>query len=241
MDLKTIFRRLGFGSHAYKIYEALLHSKKPLLVAHLAKKVGASRIEMYRNLTKLLEKKFVAKVTEGKRTLYEAQSPERIYEEFSKASKKVFQISERLLTQKEKLLPKHIRYFKNFAGIRGVFDDVILHTPKGETFYRYTSEKNLEMVNRYLSPTYRAQRDKKKLERLVISNPLSGKQKRSRLERFIKYIPPEIDVFDQNIIQLIYGNRIGFINLNTEEAFIIEDAALANFQKVIFRQFYNRL
>ena len=96
-------------------------------------------------------------------------------------------------------------------------------------------------VNRYLSPNYRIAREKKKLERLVISNPISGKQKRPRLERFIKYIPSEANLFDQNIIHLIYRDRFSFINLNTEKAFIIEDKALADFQKVIFNQLYKKL
>ena len=122
-----------------------------------------------------------------------------------------------------------------------VFDDTIAHTPKGQTFYRYTSERDLSRVNRYLSPGYRGARDKKKLERLVISNARSGAQKRSRLERFIKYMPEGTLQFDQNIIQIVYGKRLAFINLNSEEAFVIEDAALADFQKVIFSQLYRRL
>jgi hypothetical protein len=76
---------------------------------------------------------------------------------------------------------------------------------------------------------------------LVISNPVSGKQKRSRLERFIKFIPSNFDLFQQNIIQLIYGDRISLIDLNTNRVVIIENKALAEFQKIIFQQLYRNL
>ncbi len=241
MSFKEILMRLGLRRHAHEVYELLLKSKQPLLVAPMAAALGLARPEIYRSLAELLDKKFIKRVTMGKRTYYSAESPRRIDEEFQKVARNVSSAIERTAVKKEKLLPEHVRYFKGFSGLRAVFDDVIQHTPRKGTFYRYTSERNLEAVNRYLSPTYRKQRDQKKLERLVISNPVSGAQKRSRLERFIKYIPREIDLFDQNIIQLVYGNRLAFMNLNTEEAFIIEDKALADFQKVIFNQLFKKL
>jgi len=61
------------------------------------------------------------------------------------------------------------------------------------------------------------------------------------LERFIKYIGSENESFHQNAIQLIYGDRIGFVDLNTHQAFIIENKTLAAFQKTIFRALYRRL
>ena len=87
----------------------------------------------------------------------------------------------------------------------------------------------------------RSYRDKKKLERMVISNPVSGMRKRPRLERFVKFIPPQMNLFDQDIIQLVYGERISIIDLNKERVLIIENKALAEFQKVIFRQLYDKL
>ncbi len=134
-----------------------------------------------------------------------------------------------------------MRVFSGPKGIRDVFDDVISHSKKRDTFYRYTSERDLDSVNSYLSKDYRKRRDAKHLERLVISNPVSAKRKSSRLERFIKYFPKEVSLFDQNIIQLIYGERVAFIDLNKEEAFVIENQALADFQKVIFKQLYKKL
>lgn len=241
MEFVEIFERLGFGKHAASAYEVLLASRKPLLLSHLASAMGVARAQAYRNVEELLRAGFVKSVPNGKRVLYLAQSPRLIEEAFKAAGKKAEAALERYAKKRERDVPQHIRFFSGFTGIRAVFDDVITHTPRGDTFYRYTSERDLAKVNRYLSPSYRMLRDKRKLERLVISNPVSGRQKRARLERFIKYVEPGAAVFDQNIIQLIYGKRLAFINLNTEEAFVIEDAALASFQKVIFNQLYRKL
>ena len=241
MRLDIIFKRLGFGKNAHRVYGALLESKNPLLVAEIADEIKKDRPEVYRNIKQLLKHQFIKKITTGKRTFYSAENPRLLGESFSNIVEEASSSMEKLAKKKERALPEHIRYFKGFQGIRAVFDDVIDRTPKGERFYRYTSERDLVATNRYLSPNYRARRDMKKLERLVISNPVSGKQKRPRLERFIKFIPPEFDLFQQNIIQLIYADYLAFINLNTEEAFIIKDPALSSFQKVIFNQLYRRL
>ncbi len=134
-----------------------------------------------------------------------------------------------------------VRHHKGPAGITAVFEDVVAHTKRGDIFYRYTSERDLDEVNAYLPEKYRHLRDAKRLERQVISNPESGKRKRPRLERFIKFLGGEREQFRQNAIQLVYGSRIAFIDLNTQECVIIENDTLASFQRVIFRALYRRL
>ena len=134
-----------------------------------------------------------------------------------------------------------IKVLEGKKGIGYVFSDVVNSLQKGETFYRYTSEKDLDKVNSYLPKDYRQRRDAKHLERLVISNTVSGKQKKPRLERFIKFIPPEDAQFNQNIIQLIYGNKIAIIDLNKEMSIILQNQLLADFQKTIFKLLYKKL
>ena len=241
MNTAFIFKRLGFGKNAAKVYEVLFEHKKPLLIAHIARTAGIDRPEVYRAIKACMKMKFIRKENVGKRSLYVAESPLRIQAAFGHTSAGVDTVTNRLANTREKELPIHLEYFKGPSGIRAVFDDVIERSPSKGVFYRYTSERDLSTVNSYLSPDYRVRRDKKKLERLVISNPVSGKMKKSRLERFIKFFPPEADLFDQNIIQLVYGDSVAFINLTTEEGYVIRDRNLADFQTVIFKQLYKKL
>jgi hypothetical protein len=190
----------------------------------------------------LQEKGLITKAKHGGRFLWKTTNPHRIADLFMQDVRDV----QRLIPKERTLAPSDLarsslKILKGRNDIRAVFDDVITHTAKSGTFFRYTSETDLAAVNAYLSPDYRARRDAKHLERRVISNPISGSQKRRRLERFIKFIGAGDDMFDQNIIEIIYEDRVAFIDLNAEEAIIIENAPLANFQKVIFRRLYKRL
>ena len=183
----------------------------PLLVSHIIEKVPAHRPSAYRAIRALKKHHFIFCTQSGKRQLYHAASRELIAQEFSKTSKEVVAEMAKRSVEKEAYLQKEIIFLEGAQGVR------------------------------MLPKDYRTLRDAKKLERLVISNPVSGKQKRSRLERFIKFIPPNFDLFQQNIIQLIYGDRLSLIDLNTNRVVIIESKALAEFQKIIFQQLYRNL
>lgn len=240
MNIATIFSRLGLTKSAPVVYQTL-QKKGLLLVNEIARHSGLHRPSVYAAIRDLLRLSFIQAVPEGKRMRYCITDPNRIAREFAGVSVKTAQEVARILPPKEKEPQENVRFISGKQGIRATFDDVIEHMPRGKTFYRYTSEQDLDAVNAYISPNYRIRRDKKKLERLVISNPKSGLRKRSRLERFVKFIPPKDSLFEQNIIQLVYGERLAFIDLNTEQCIIIENKALADFQKVIFRQLYRKL
>lgn len=239
MNTKTIFRRLGLPKHADIIYD-LLRNEGPMIATRICEKTGLHRPTVYRALGGLISKRFVHLTTRGRRKHYQAADPRRISQAFSSIETDIATRMTRKAEQDPNPLPG-VRFLEEFEGVRAAFDDVITHMKRGGTFYRYTSERDLDRVNRYLSPNYRKLRDRKKLERLVISNPISGKRKRPRLERFVKFIPSKNDSFEQDVIQLIYGDRLSFIDINTERVMIIENRALAEFQKVIFRKLYDKL
>jgi sugar-specific transcriptional regulator TrmB len=240
MDTEKIFKRLGLAKHAYPVYR-ILEKQGPMLAAVIAKDLKLHRPSVYAALASLSEHHFICTVIRGKRKCYKITDPSLIAIEYAKASSQVAKEMEKLVSSNKNIINEKVRFLEGKNGIREAFDDVISHTPRGETFYRYTSEKDLDEVNSYLSEEYRIRRDAKKLERLVISNPLSGEQKRPRLERFIKYMPEKHTLFDQNVIEIIYGDRISFIDLNSEKVIIVENKAMAEFQKVIFQQLYRAL
>jgi sugar-specific transcriptional regulator TrmB len=240
METKEIFKRLGLPKHSNVIYE-LLRRGGPMIATRLCESENLHRPAAYRALASLLARHFVFTTQMGRRKLYHAAKPSLIANAFTQTSANISDRMAKLAVADDQYKQKEIRFLSGFKGIQAAFDDVITHMNRGGTFYRYTSEKDLDAVNKYLSKNYRAMRDQKKLERMVISNPISGMRKKPRLERFVKYIPPEIDLFDQNIIQLVYGDRLSFIDLNTERVLIIENKPLADFQKVIFKQLYGKL
>lgn len=240
MDETEIFKRLGLPKHSDTVYE-LLRRNGPMIATRICVGTKLHRPAAYRALSSLLAKRFVFTTSVGRRKLYHAANAKLISDAFAQTSAAVAEQMAKLAVANDLYKQKEIRFLSGFKGIQAAFDDVISHMKRGKTFYRYTSEKDLDAVNRYLAKDYRTRRDQKKLERMVISNPVSGKRKKPRLERFVKFIPPEIDLFDQNIIQLVYGDRLSFIDLNAERVLIIENKSLADFQKVIFKQLYGKL
>ena len=238
-ELSIIFKRLGFSKHSADVY-LTLHKHGPLLATKVISLVGVHRPAVYRSLFELLEAKIIIRKKDGKRYFWNALQPKRIEELFSKDVQLLKKVLPKAARTTE-IVNGSIRLLKGKEGIRAAFDDAINHMEKKGTFYRFTSERDLDAVNSYLSPDYRRRRDAKHLERKVISNPISGAKKSKRLERFIKFIPPESSLFSQNIIELIYNNRVAFIDLNKEEVMIIENKALADFQTIIFKQLYMKL
>lgn len=215
--------------------------KEAVLVTKIARETKLPRMTVYRCLEQLEKDKVVEWSKIGKRTYYTAGSPHALTKAMKLTETSGAQTLQRYVREREKDVPHSVRFLHGAAGIKAAFDDVVSHTPKGDTFFRYTSEQDLSKVNSYLARDYRERRDRKKLERKVISNAVSGSQKRSRLERFIKFMPREVDQFEQNIIQLVYGKRMSIIDLTTEEVMIIENKQLADFQKVIFKLLYKKL
>lgn len=237
IDLVEVFQRLGLPKHSAEIYQ-ILEKKGALSASALDRESPAHRPALYRALAALSKAGLVSREQRGKRFVYFAKDRSHIRTLFAHTQKEV---GELVTERRQSDLPGIIRYFEGGGGIAAVFDDVTAHCKRGETFYRYTAERDLDEVNKYLSPDYRKHRDAKRLERLVISNPESGKRKRSRLERFVRFLGSDTDPFHQNAIQLVYGKRIALIDLNTKKCLIIENETLADFQKTIFKALYKKL
>jgi sugar-specific transcriptional regulator TrmB len=236
VTLADIFKRLGLPKHSDVVYRAL-EKNGPMYVSALARATRVHRPALYRALSALEGKNLLLLKTFGKRTFYSAGSRAQI-DALLPADRAA---SDALLAERPAHSSMVVRYFEGEKGVTAVFTDVLEHSKRGDTFYRYTSERDLDAVNRLLPGDYRKKRDAKRLERQVISNPESGTRKRSRLERFIKYLGSDKESFRHNAIQLIYGTRIAFIDLNEKRSFIIDNSTLADFQKTIFRALYRRL
>ena len=75
----------------------------------------------------------------------------------------------------------------------------------------------------------------------MITNLPNKLQKRPRLEREVKAVPPDFDLFEYNVSQIIYGNKVAVIDYNTETAVVIENPTIAKFQEKIFQLLFRKL
>jgi hypothetical protein len=198
---------------------------------------------IYKAIPDLLEKKLVSQTQKGKQILYVAEPPNRLESIFDDLKYQFFELLPDLEDTYEgnNKKPK-IRFLEGKDGTKRVFDDVVRSLKKGDTFFRYSSNiSGQEKRDRYLPKSYVTIRDNKKLERQVITNTKTAQQKQPKLDRFIKVMPEDFGVFDFNVTQIIYGDRVAFIDYNSETALIVESKTIADFQRHIFKNFYNKL
>lgn len=236
-----ILSSLWVHEHAAKIYLTLLDRGEKSIV-ELTKLSGLYRVEIYRQLPFLLETGLVMETLHGKRKKYRATSPYKVREIYENQQENVAENIEHFIEHfslKEK--KPHILYQEGKKAIMYVFSDIIHSLKQWDVFYRISSEKNVLKANTYLPKDYRALRDSKQLERYVIMSERGAKTKIPRLERELVTIPPELDEFDDNISLTLYGNKIAYIDFNTETSIIIEHPALADFHKKMFRIMYMSL
>lgn len=239
--IESPLEKIGLTKNEILVYMAILRGCDT--PSQIDQKTPLHRPAVYKSLDSLCKRGLVNTQRMGKRNIYRLNDPAILKAEaddmINGLEKAISEISAKLAANKQQLtIP---RFIQGRFAITSVFSDILKTLKRGETFYRITSEKNLDYINSRLPRNYRKHRDDKNLQRLVISNESSGKKKRSRLERFIKFFPKEIDPLEQNIITLIYSHKTAFIDASNDTAVIIENAALSDFLSKIFLALYKRL
>lgn len=239
MDILT---KIGLSPIEAKIYQTLI-TQGALSVAAIAQKTNLYRPQVYKYLPILINKDLVSESRHGQRKVYLAQSPRQL-EKIAENIKIEVQgkIPALLQMYNSSELKPSVSYFEGEHGIRHIYEDLIATCKKGDIFYRYESPRNYKALRKYIPDEYRERfRDRGEVERLIITNEITNEQKRQRLGRLIKVVPRKYDLFDYDIAQLIYGNKVAFIDFRSETATLIESPIFAEFQRKIFKLLFDKL
>ena len=240
--MKKLLIKLGLTPIESMLYEALV-SKGALSVSGLAEISGLYRPQVYKYIPELIAKGLVKESRHGRRTVYIAESPRQL-------EKLVDNLKIEIHDQLPQLLQLYatsenrpmISYFEGERGIRHIYKDLVATCKKGDIFYRYESPRNYHAVRKYLPQEYYDRfRDNAEVDRLIITNEMTKQQKKDRLGRIIKVIPPKYDLFDYDISQLIYGDKVAFIDFRSETVSLIESPVFAEFQRKIFKLLFDKL
>lgn len=241
MEYAQFLEKIGLDKDEAKIYLSLLGAG-PETVSGVAKLSGLYRPVIYKLLPGLIERGLVSRVVAGKQKRYAAESPEKLETlagEVAHAARRV--IPELMSSFAAGGKKPVVKFLEGRNGLMSVFEDLVLSLKRGDIFYRYSAGRSVKQNERYLPPRYREIRDQKQLERFVITNEKTAAVKKPRLERGIKTIPKAYGLFDYDITQIIYGNKVAFVDYNTETALVIENPAIAEFQRKLFRILYDKL
>lgn len=241
---KEFLQKLGLSERASVVYLALLQNGR-MSVSDLSRTTGLYRTMVYEAIATLLGEELVAVSLQGKYKHYSALSPEKLEAKFLELSNQFdAEIAALTALQHSPQASRPIvSYVEGQKGIVGIHDDIVTTLKKGDVYYRYSSAKitGVEKRQNYLSKKYRLLRDAKQIERKVITNVANKAGKKVRLEREVKVIPADFDLFEYDVSQVIYGNKVAVIDYNTDTAVVIEDATIAKFQAKIFELLFRKL
>lgn len=240
-NVKSLFKSLLAKEEETDVYLYLLEFGE-LGVQDIARGTKLHRPKVYEVIKTLLDKGFVEVIKSGKRTHYKSVQPYILLEHVKSIESDVH----KLLPELQKLKDRQAKgismeVLRGETGLASCFLDVVLHLNRDDIFYRISSAKDQQFVDSIVPKEYRPIRDSKRLERKVITSNYVGRQKKNRLERSIRYFDEQDELFEHNVIQFIYGDKISLLDFNTLTGTIIKNKSIADFQKSIFLTLYKRL
>lgn len=244
MKKLSLLQKLGLSETEARLYLAILELGSGT-VAAIAKSSGLYRPTVYKMLPMLIGKNLIARSQLGKRTVYLAERPTALTALFEGLRQNLEGALPGLLRLYTSTGQKPtIRFFEGKAGVRRVYTDLFETVKKGEVIYRYESPRDYKKNKRYYPRLYLEIAGRKlhsDIEKFVITNKKTHDARSEQLERYSKYVPPSADPFEYNITQLIYRDKVAFIDYDAETASIIESPKFAQFQRQIFKLLFSGL
>jgi sugar-specific transcriptional regulator TrmB len=241
MDTFELLTHAGLSKKEAAVYTALLE-RGALSLMDISRDTHINRPALYELLPRMQKKGLVSLVKNKRRVQYKAESPDHILRAYRENHKDIADRLEALSleyghAQHDKPL---IKYFEGRHGVIFVFDDVAHTLPRGGAFFRYSARKGKDLPD-FEQSYYRKTRDTKRIERLVITSADRAKEKEPKLDRHVKAIPKDFDLFEDNISLVIYGDKIAYIDYESNTAFIVESHKIARFQEKLFKLLYKKL
>ena len=242
MEIHDLLETLGLQNQESKLYLAILE-KGSASIADITKMSGLHRPTVYKLLPKLIQKNLVSISISGKRKLYSAESPHRLKTLAENVSTELDKVLPELIGMYDNRNPRpKIKFYEGEKVVSWVYEDVLSTCKKGDIFYGYESRKDYAKNDRHLPYGYFERIcHKKEIQKFVITNEKTAKNKPNVIERVSHFVPAKYDLFEYDISQIVYNNKVAFIDFNTNTAWIIENPTFAKFQRQVFKLLFGKL
>jgi len=238
MKYSNILAKIWLSDTESKIYVDLLENWASNIV-EISNRTWIHRPIIYRIIPLLKENSLIWEIIKWKRKYFKAESPEYLIKLFNNLSNSFnYMMPELQELYDSKWSKPNIKLLKWKKWIKEIFADIVFSLKTEETFYRYSSRSNFWW---FLPSDYKEIRDKKNIQRLVITSELKAKEKWNKINRDIVHIPRSFDLFEDNIAKLIYADKVAIIDYNTLDSVIIENKLLAKFEEKVFKILFKLL
>lgn len=210
-----LLQNLGLDARETEIYLSLLN-KGPLLPQSVAKETGIKRTTLYTIFPKMLKEGFLVEITQGKRRLLQASSPDTLFDAYEKKYKNLKSGIGELLTlyRMQGLKPK-VAIYEGAEGVKRVFIDMLEEGRDTVGFNRlakYDSEI-LDWVTHYFVP-HRVKIGMK--VRAIVTKEKEGEEHMKEsvaLLRETRFVPLTKMPFTTTETW-VYGNKICFMTMS---------------------------
>ncbi len=240
MELTTLLALTGLPPKLAALYHALLEHG-PSTIAELERRSGLHRPAIYKNLPLLEARGLVTKRTSGKRTHYIPAAPDGLISDIEQLKASIDDSVHDLKAAYEQRGSRpRVQYFEGRSGVQRVIGDLVSTLEPGEVYYRYGARSSKTNIERLRPPHFLEARNKKQLQRFVITSDERAKAYDKDIGRMVKTVPKHV-LFDDNIQLMIYGSKISIVDFESETGIIIEHQKLASFQRKLFKLLFDRL
>ena len=237
----SLLQNLGLDQHEAFIYEKLLE-KETNSITDIEKLTKLHRPQIYAAIDKLLEKSLVHVVVKGKRKFYTATSPQLVEQIFARKEKEFFDYVESLHKKYEKSHSHkpEVTFSEGKEAIQKTYMDIPNEVKKDEMYYRYMPVSKLYR-SKYIPKNYRESRDKKGLERMIITNKHTMHERSNHLTRTVKAVPAHFDLFEYEMSLTMFNDKVVLVDFETESVIEIKHERFAEFQKKVFKLLFSKL
>lgn len=238
---KSLLQNIGLDQHESLIYEKLL-LKEINSISDIERSTHLHRPQIYKAIKDLEQKNLVQVVVKKKRKYYTATSPEKIEQIFSQKEKEFFDYVENLHRTYERSHANkpEVTFSEGKDAIQKTYSDIPKELKKDEMYYRYMPVSKLYR-SKYLPKNYREDRDKKGLERMIITSKHTMHAKSNHLTRSVKAVPPEFDLFEYEMSLTMYKDKVVLVDFETESVIEIKHDRFAQFQQKVFKLLFSKL
>jgi sugar-specific transcriptional regulator TrmB len=250
MDNKyfKIMQELGLSANEAVIYRSLLHVPHTS-VRSLAHTSGINRGLVYEALKSLVTKGLVGTVRKGARSVYIAESPDKITKLLQDRRKTLWEVQRYATDVVPALMANNptdkgqplVKYFEDDKGIVAILDDVLqtcraLDVP---IYHAYSSKPIRQYLYRRY-PTFTKRRIDEGIEVKVIALGDGGEYAARSERRWVE--APTAGQMSSYII--IYGPKVAHIAISANDTpygVIIEDESVASMQRLLFERMWQQL
>ncbi len=232
----ALLKTIGFTDSEAKIYILSLELG-PSSVQDIAKKAGVSRVTTYTAIESLTQKGLMSSVEKGKKTLYAAESPDRLVS-FVRSRLQHMQITLKeieALLDDLKLLQRGekpiVKLFEGPEGLKAVNADILETRP--DVIYEMSNiDARRQLFSRETFLPFQQELDRRQTKTHLIGT--YSKPIHSRVHVAIRQISEQDYKFFGNI--LIYKNKVSFSSLLGKNiSVVVESEAIAHTLTLLFQ------